>query len=133
MALWNEKRTAGAAGTGVHPVDEVLPPGPMVAYGLQHVLSMYAGVVAVPLIVGTALELDPRQITYLISAGLFISGLATLLQTLGVWRIGARLPIVRGTSFAAVSTMVAIGAPLGGEAGLRAIFGALIVAGGSPS
>ena len=68
----------------------------MVAYGLQHVLSMYAGVVAVPLIIGTALELDPQQITYLISAGLFISGLATLLQTLGVWRIGARLPIVQG-------------------------------------
>jgi uncharacterized membrane protein YadS len=62
----------------------------MVAYGLQHVLSMYAGVVALPLIVGTALEFDPRQISYLISAGLSISGLATLLQTLGVWRIGAR-------------------------------------------
>jgi uric acid transporter len=128
MALW-KKKTARAAKTGVHPVDEVLPPGPMVAYGLQHVLSMYAGVVAVPIIVGTALELTPAQTTYLISAGLFISGLATLLQTLGIWRIGARLPIVQGTSFAAVSTMLAIGAPLGGEAGLRAIFGALIVAG----
>src|SRR4028118_346796 len=129
MAPWTRKRRAGAVETGVHPVDEVLPPGPMVAYGLQHVLSMYAGVVAVPLIIGTALELDPQQITYLISAGLFISGLATLLQTLGVWKIGARLPIVQGTSFAAVSTMVAIGAPLGGEAGLRAIFGAPIVGG----
>ncbi len=63
MALRHKKGTAGAADTGVHPVDEVLPPGPMVAYGLQHVLSMYAGVVAVPLIVGTALELDPRQIS----------------------------------------------------------------------
>ena len=51
------------------------------------------------------------------------------LQTIVVWRIGARLLIVQGTSFAAVSTMIAIGAPLGGEAGLRAIFGALIVAG----
>ncbi|SHN85978.1 xanthine permease [Geodermatophilus obscurus] len=129
MAKWNKRRRTGAAATGVHPVDQVLPPGPMVAYGLQHVLSMYAGVVAVPIIVGTALELTPAQTTYLISAGLFISGLATLLQTLGVWRIGARLPIVQGTSFAAVSTMLAIGAPLGGEAGLRAIFGALIVAG----
>ncbi|ADB75467.1 hypothetical protein Gobs01_04524 [Geodermatophilus obscurus DSM 43160] len=63
MALWIKKGTAGAADTGVHPVDEVLPPGPMVAYGLRHVLSMYAGVVAVPLIVGTALELAPRQIS----------------------------------------------------------------------
>ncbi|RBY76818.1 purine permease [Geodermatophilus sp. TF02-6] len=129
MALWNKRKHAGATKAGVHPVDEVLPPGPMVAYGLQHVLSMYAGVVAVPLIIGTALELTPQQTTYLISAGLFMSGLATLLQTIGVWRIGARLPLVQGTSFAAVSTMLAIGAPLGGEAGLRAIFGALIVAG----
>jgi xanthine permease len=113
-----------------HPVDEVLPPGPMVVYGLQHVLSMYAGVVAVPLIIGTALKLTPQQVTYLLSAGLFMSGLATLLQTLGVWRLGARLPIVQGTSFAAVSTMLAIGTTRGGgEAGLRAIFGALIVAG----
>ena len=104
------RRRSGA----VHPVDEVLPPGPMFVYGLQHVLSMYAGVVAVPLIIGTALGLTPQQITYLLSAGLFMSGLATLLQTLGVWRLGARLPIVQGTSFAAVATMLAIGTTRGG-------------------
>ena len=46
MALW--KRNAHGTRTGVHPVDEVLPPGPMAAYGLQDVLSVYAGVVAVP-------------------------------------------------------------------------------------
>ena len=86
----------------------------MFLYGLQHVLSMYAGVVAVPLIIGTALKLSPTDITYLVSAGLFMSGVATLLQTLGVWKIGARQPIVQGTSFAAVSTMLAIGAAHGG-------------------
>ena len=75
----------------------------MALYGLQHVLSMYAGVVAVPLIVGSALKLSGPEITYLVSAGLFISGLATLLQTLGIWKIGARQPIVQGTSFAAAS------------------------------
>jgi xanthine/uracil permease len=62
----------------------VLPFGQMFVYGLQHVLSMYDGVVAVPLIVGSAFELSGREITYLVSAGLFISGLATLLQTIGV-------------------------------------------------
>ena len=46
MALW--KRNAHGTRTGVHPVDEALPPGPMAAYGLQGVLSVYAGVVAVP-------------------------------------------------------------------------------------
>ncbi len=115
--------------TETHPMDEVLPIPQMVLYGLQHVLSMYAGVVAVPLIVGNALGLTGVEITYLVSAGLFISGLATLLQTIGVWKIGARQPIVQGTSFAAVSTILAIGTAEGGTDGLRAIFGALIVAG----
>jgi xanthine permease len=113
-----------------HPVDEVLAPGPMFVYGLQHVLSMYAGVVAVPLVVGSALKLSPTDLTYLVSAGLFISGVATLLQTLGIWKIGARQPIVQGTSFAAVSTMLAIGAAEGGgTVGLRAILGALLLSG----
>ncbi len=113
-----------------HPVDEVLPLPQMLLYGLQHVLSMYAGVVAVPLVIGTALKLDALDVTYLVSAALFMSGLATLLQTLGIWKIGARQPIVQGTSFAAVSTMLAIGASEGGgRIGLRAIFGALILSG----
>ena len=113
-----------------HPVDQTLPFPQMFLYGLQHVLSMYAGVVAVPLIVGTALKLSPTDITYLVSAGLFMSGVATLLQTLGVWRIGARQPIVQGTSFAAVSTMLAIGADAGGgTVGLNAILGALLLSG----
>ena len=53
------------------------------AFGLQHVLVMYAGTVAVPPILGSALRLSPRQVIALISADLFTSGLATLLQTLG--------------------------------------------------
>jgi len=122
---------AEAGPVSKHPVDEVLPFGQMFLYGLQHVLSMYAGVVAVPLIVGTAFKLSGPEITYLVSAGLFISGLATLLQTCGVWKFGARQPIVQGTSFAAVSTILAVGLAEGGGgvAGLRAVFGALLVAG----
>jgi xanthine permease len=112
----------------VHPVDEVLPAPKLAVYGLQHVMSMYAGVIAVPLILATALKLSVAQSTFLISAGLFMAGLATLLQSLGVWKIGAKLPIVQGTSFAAVSTMLAVGTQTGGTHGLRTIFGAVIVA-----
>ncbi|MET0865390.1 MAG: nucleobase:cation symporter-2 family protein [Nakamurella sp.] len=113
-----------------HPVDEVLKPGSMLVYGLQHVMSMYAGVVAVPLIVGSALKLPFSDLSYLLAATLLISGLATLLQTLGVPWIGAKLPIVQGTSFAAVGSMLAIGAGAGGgTAGLQAIFGSILVAG----
>ena len=119
-----------ATKTAKHPVDEVLPFGQMFVYGLQHVMSMYAGVVAVPLIVGNAFGLTPGDITFLISAGLLMSGLATILQTVGVWKLGARQPIVQGTSFAAVSTILAVGATSGGGAvALREVYGAIIVAG----
>ena len=102
----------------------------MLVYGLQHVMSMYAGVVAVPLIVGSALKLPFSDLSYLLAATLLISGLATLLQTLGVPWIGAKLPIVQGTSFAAVGSMIAIGAGAGGgTAGLQAIFGSIVIAG----
>ena len=120
----------GEAKTERHPVDQVLPAGQMVVYGLQHVMSMYAGVVAVPLIVGSAMGLPFGELAYLLTAALLVSGLATLLQTLGFWRIGARQPLVQGTSFAAVASMLAIGKGAGGgAAGLTAIYGAVIVAG----
>ncbi len=133
----HDSEPAGAAGDHLavfadkgHPVDEVLKPVSMFVYGLQHVMSMYAGVVAVPLIVGSALKLPFSDLSYLLAATLLISGLATLLQTLGVPWVGAKLPIVQGTSFAAVGSMIAIGTGAGGgTAGLRAIFGAIVIAG----
>ena len=57
--------------TTVHPVDERLPTGRLTTLGLQHVLVMYAGAVAVPLIIGRALKLSPEQVTMLIQADLF--------------------------------------------------------------
>ena len=68
----------------VHPVDEKLPTGRLAALGLQHVLVMYAGAIAVPLIVGRALKLTPEQVALLISADLFCCGLVTLVQSLGL-------------------------------------------------
>ena len=67
----------------VTPVDEVLPVSRLVPLGLQHVLVMYAGAIAVPLIVGRALKLSPEQVALLISADLFCCGLVTLIQSLG--------------------------------------------------
>ena len=66
----------------VHPVDEVLPTPRLLALGLQHVLVMYAGAVAVPLIIGRALKLPPQDVAFLISADLFACGLATLVLSL---------------------------------------------------
>ncbi|CAM5595123.1 nucleobase:cation symporter-2 family protein [Streptomyces fumanus] len=110
----------------VHPVDEVPPVRRLAAFGLQHVLAMYAGAVAVPLIVGGAMKLPPADLAYLITADLLVCGIATLVQCVGLWRFGARLPIMQGCTFAAVSPMVMIGTTGGG---LPAIYGAVIVAG----
>jgi NCS2 family nucleobase:cation symporter-2 len=64
---------------------------------------MYAGAIAVPLIVGRALKLPPEQVSMLISADLFCCGLVTLIQSLGLtsW-FGIRLPVMMGVTFAAV-------------------------------
>lgn len=109
----------------VHPVDEMLPLSKLFAFGLQHVLAMYAGAVAVPIIVSQALGLSAEQLIYLINADLFTCGIATLIQTLGVGNIGARIPMIQGVTFAAVAPMIIIGQ----SHGLPGIYGAIIVAG----
>ncbi len=109
----------------VAPVDEMLPAGKLFAYGLQHVLAMYAGAVAVPLIIAAAAGLTQAQTAFLINADLFTCGIATLLQTLGIWKIGIKIPVIQGVTFAAVTPMV-IMAQTGG---MTLIFGSVIVAG----
>jgi uracil-xanthine permease len=114
----------------IHPVDEKLPAPRLAALGLQHVLVMYAGAVAVPLIVGRALKLTPEQVALLISADLFCCGLVTLIQSLGMTRwFGIKLPVMMGVTFAAVGPMVAFANAMPGVDGARAIFGAIIGAG----
>ncbi len=118
------------AASPVHPVDERLPLARLLPLGLQHVLVMYAGAVAVPLIIGRALKLSPEQVALLISADLFCCGIVTLIQALGVTRsIGIRLPVMMGVTFAAVGPMVAMANAQPGPDGARAIFGAIIGAG----
>jgi NCS2 family nucleobase:cation symporter-2 len=106
------------------PEDERLSVGSSFAYGFQHVLTMYGGIVAVPLIVGQAAGLPPADIGVLIAAALFMGGLATILQTVGIPFFGSQLPLVQGVSFAGVATMVAI-VTTGG--GIQSVFGAVIV------
>jgi uric acid transporter len=113
-----------------HPVDERLPAGKLTALGLQHVLVMYAGAVAVPLIVGRALKLSPEQVAMLISADLFCCGIVTLIQSLGATQwFGIRLPVMMGVTFAAVAPMVGMASATPGAAGAQLIFGAIIGAG----
>ena len=114
----------------VHPVDEVLPAPKLFTLGLQHVLVMYAGAIAVPLIVGRALQLEPPDVAFLISADLFVCGVVSIIQSLGLgpW-FGIRMPVMMGVTFASVGPMVSIALANPGPDGARMIFGAIIGAG----
>lgn len=93
--------------------------------GLQHVLAMYAGAIIVPLIVGGALKLSGEQLTYLVSIDLLMCGIATTLQVMSNRFFGIGLPVVLGCTFTAVGPMIAIG----GEYGVSAIYGSILVSG----
>ena len=110
----------------ISKVDEKLPLGRLFPLGLQHVLAMYAGAVAVPLILGGAIGLSPQEIAFLIAADLFTCGIATLIQSFGMGNFaGVKLPVVMGVSFVAVGPMVT----LSQEATLPVIYGGIIFAG----
>jgi OHCU decarboxylase len=113
-----------------HPVDEVLAPQKLAVYGMQHVLAFYAGAVIVPILLAGAIGLNDEQLIHLINADLFTCGIASIIQSVGFWKVGVRLPLLQGVTFTAVSPMIAIGLGAGGgEEGLREIYGAVIVAG----
>jgi len=106
--------------------NEKLPMKKLLPLGLQHVLAMYAGALAVPMIVGAAIGLKPDQIAYLLAADLFTCGIATLIQSYGFGKhVGVKLPVIMGCSFVSVAPMITIGK----ASGLPVIYGAVICAG----
>lgn len=115
----------------VHPVDQKLPWGRTIIYAFQHVLAMYAGAVAVPLVLAGAVHLSTEELIYLINADLFTCGIATLVQSLSIRNfIGSKLPIVQGCTFTAVTpTIIIANTHGGGAAGLQVVYGAAIFAG----
>ncbi|CAX23966.1 MAG: purine permease [Methylorubrum extorquens] len=107
--------------------EERVPPAALGLLGLQHVLVMYAGAVAIPLIIGRALKLPPEQVAMLVSADLFACGIVTLIQSWGLPGIGIRMPVMMGVTFAAVGPMLSMGT--NPAIGLTGIYGAVIASG----
>ena len=80
--------------------------------GLQHLLAMYSGAVAVPLLIGTALRFNSEQMTYLVSIDIFMCGLATFIQLARNKYFGIGLPVVLGCAIQAVEPLKMIGKPI---------------------
>ena len=104
-----------------------IPLGPRTALGVQHVLAMFASNVTPSIIIASAagFAFGGEDMVYLVQMAMLFAGIATLFQTIGVGPIGARLPVMQGTSFAFVPIMIGIVK----TSGMAALFGAVIVAG----
>ncbi len=103
--------------------------------GIQHVMAMFVANVTPAIIVAGAAGFgfgsnspDFPELLYLIQMSMLFAGIATLFQTIGFWRVGARLPIVQGTSFAFIPIMIPLVAGQG-VAALPALFGGILVGG----
>ena len=106
--------------SGVPPMKQVVP------LGLQHVVAAIVGVITPAILVSNAVGLEVADKTLLIQVSLLITAIATLVQVFGLWRVGAKLPVVMGVSFAYVPTLLALA---NGYHDLSVILGAQIVGG----
>lgn len=93
--------------------------------GIQHILAMFVGNVTVPIIIAGILGVSPEEKIFLIQVAIFVSGVATLIQSVGVGPIGAKLPIVQGTSFGFLPVSI----PIAKTYGFAALFGGALIGG----
>ncbi|MEM7546314.1 MAG: nucleobase:cation symporter-2 family protein [Pseudomonadota bacterium] len=106
----------------------VTPPlAQAVPLGLQHVLAMFASNVTPSIIIAGAagFAFGSPDTIYLVQMAMLFAGVATLFQTVGIGPVGARLPIMQGTSFAFVSVLAAVAA----TQGMGVVMGAVVIAG----
>jgi len=118
MARSRRKSGGGSGANKKLPLNQSIP------LGIQHVFAMFAGNITVPLIVAGVFGVTTGEKIFLIQMALFAAGVATLIQTIGYKNIGARLPIIQGTSFAFIPIMLPFKA-----FGLGAIFTAAFIGG----
>ena len=111
------------------PIAQAIP------LGIQHVLAMFVSNVTPAIIVCGAAGFgfgsnspDFPQMIYMIQMSMFFAGIATLFQTIGFGPVGARLPIVQGTSFAFIPIMIPLVAGKGVDA-IAVLMGGIVVGG----
>jgi NCS2 family nucleobase:cation symporter-2 len=106
-----------------------------VPLGIQHVLAMFASNVTPAIIVAGAAGFgfgsnspDFPSLIYMIQMSMFFAGIATLIQTIGMGPVGAKLPIVQGTSFAFIPIMIPLVAGKGVDA-MAVLMGGVVIGG----
>lgn len=108
-----------------HSPDYMPPLSRAIPLGLQHIMAMFVGNITPPIIIAGVIGATMEERIFLIQVSLFVAGICTLIQSVGIGRVGARLPIVQGTSFG----FLPVALPLAKAFGLPAVLGASLVAG----
>ncbi len=103
-----QNKNAPGATSIIYDVDEMPPLREAIPLGLQHVLAMFLSNIAVPLIIAIAIGMTTEEKAFLVQMALFMAGIATIIQSYPIGPIGARIPIVMGTSFAFVAGIISI-------------------------
>ena len=122
-----------AEGEHISSVDTMLTLKELFLFGMQHIAAMCAGAMAVPIILGNSLGLSYDQISILVAASFMMAGIGTIIQTLGIGKkIGSKLPMIEGVSFAGVAALTAVGVAyrdVDSMLGIQVMMGATIISG----
>lgn len=97
----------------LYNMDEQPSLGVTVVLALQHILSAFAGIIAVPLVVSSAIGLSIEDTATMVGAAIFVAGVTTVLQSKGAGPIGARVPGMMGTDFTFASPAISVGSQFG--------------------
>ena len=97
----------------VYGINDKPPVRLMIPLALQNIMAAFSGIVAVPIVIGQAMGASPAQLSAMISATLFASGISTLLQSRGAGPVGSRLPCIMGTDFTFVGPGIAVASQFG--------------------
>ncbi|MEG0296171.1 MAG: nucleobase:cation symporter-2 family protein [Clostridium sp.] len=97
--------------------------GTQILLGFQNIFAAFGGIIVVPMVISSALGFDAKTATAIMSATILASGIATIIQSRGIGRVGSRVACIMGTDFTFVSPSITVGT----VAGLPGIIGATIL------
>lgn len=128
-----EKAKANVSVENIYKLDGRVPVLKAIPFGLQHVLAMFvSNLVPITIIAGSAklagtdvVGIGGTDLARLLQSAIFIAGVGTMVQLYPIWRVGARLPVVMGVSFAFVATLSYIATTFN----YQTMIGAIIVGG----
>ena len=112
----------------IYGVDDKPKPLSQILLGFQHIFAAFGGIIVVPIIIANALNLDSTTTTALISAALLAAGVSTIIQSMGVGSVGARVARIMGTDITFVAPAIVVGQKYGLPGiFLATILGAILV------